>query len=148
MIYNAKNNASPFFAYHNMKMIQNRLRWFEHIHRRSQEPSIKRVDCIIQYREKEERETKWMLEEVIKGDLILNKIPEMMAFNCAEWCCLIHVAYLTQWDKALLLPFFAYHNIKVTIFSLTFFNIYISFGSHNCHNVNKLLEKSFPTKQM
>lgn len=37
-----------FFAYHNMKMIENRLMWFEHVQRKSQELLVKRVDCMIQ----------------------------------------------------------------------------------------------------
>jgi len=40
-----------------------------------------------------------VLEEAIKREILVNNVFEDLALNQNQWHCVIHVAYLTRWNK-------------------------------------------------
>ncbi|CAN6716432.1 unnamed protein product [Malus baccata var. baccata] len=79
------------------KMRENRLRWFEHVQRRSTDASIRRCDyeTEVQGRRGRGRPRK-TLEKTLRKDLEYLDLTEDMTHDRAQWRSKIHIADPTQ----------------------------------------------------
>ncbi|KAH1251469.1 hypothetical protein GmHk_05G014337 [Glycine max] len=75
------------------KMVENRLRWFGHVERRSVDSVVRRVDQMERRQTIRDRERpKKTIREVLKKDLELNDLDRSMVLDRTLWRKLIHVA--------------------------------------------------------
>ena len=78
------------------KMVENRLRRYEHVQRRELDEPVRRVDQIVEdpYIRKRGR-PKRTLNEVVQRDLLAKGLSPGMTYDRAKWRRMTHVADLT-----------------------------------------------------
>jgi len=75
------------------KLVENRLRWFEHVERRPVDAVVRRVDQMEESQVKRGRgRLKKTIRETIRKYLEVNELDQNMVFDRTLWRHLIHVA--------------------------------------------------------
>jgi hypothetical protein len=77
-------------------LVENRLRWFEHVERRLVDAVVRRVDQMEESQVKKGRGRPGkIIRKTIRKDLEVNELDPNLIYNRTLWRNLIHVAGLT-----------------------------------------------------
>ena len=75
------------------KLVENRLRWFEHVERRPVHAVVRRVDQMEESQVKRGRgRPRKTIRATIRKDLDVNELDSNLVYDRTLWCHLIHVA--------------------------------------------------------